>query len=150
MLHSTNGYVQQNIPQKHSCFLFYSHSFLSSLDEHDKTVLSWVAGRSHGVGLQVSGDSITVVTKGLYFIYSQVSSFILYITLSSTTWKNSSLVPVLQVLYKDHTWVMGHVITMRLNGVETKLLKCLKSMPSNVSAPRNTCYTAGEVSLTCS
>ncbi|XP_060768227.1 tumor necrosis factor ligand superfamily member 13 isoform X2 [Neoarius graeffei] len=112
---------QRKVRQKRAKQLTFLHLVpLSkhSYDEHDKTVLSWVAGRSHGVGLQVSGDSITVVTKGLYFIYSQV-------------------------LYKDHTWVMGHVITMRLNGVETKLLKCLKSMPSNVSAPRNTCYTAG-------
>ncbi|KAI2664060.1 Tumor necrosis factor ligand superfamily member 13 [Labeo rohita] len=48
----------------------------------------------------------------------------------------------LQVLYKDTTWVMGHVITKRLKGAETKLMKCLKSMPSNVSQPLNTCYTA--------
>uniref|UniRef100_A0A3B1JL37 TNF superfamily member 13 n=1 Tax=Astyanax mexicanus TaxID=7994 RepID=A0A3B1JL37_ASTMX len=50
---------------------------------------------------------------------------------------------LLQVLYKDNTWVMGHVITKRLKGAETKLMKCLKSMPSNLSEPVNTCYTAG-------
>lgn len=59
---------------RNTWFLVYSRFFLSSSDEHDKTVLSWVVGRSHGAGLQVSGDSITVVTKGLYFIYSQVSA----------------------------------------------------------------------------
>uniref|UniRef100_A0A8C1U773 TNF superfamily member 13 n=1 Tax=Cyprinus carpio TaxID=7962 RepID=A0A8C1U773_CYPCA len=48
-----------------------------------------------------------------------------------------------QVLYKDTTWVMGHVITKRFKGAETKLMKCLKSMPSNISQPLNTCYTAG-------
>lgn len=38
------------------------------------TVLSWAVGRSQGAGLQVSGESITVVTEGSYFIYSQVST----------------------------------------------------------------------------
>ncbi|KAI5089026.1 tumor necrosis factor ligand superfamily member 13, partial [Silurus meridionalis] len=86
--------------------------------ERDSTVLSWAVGRSQGAGFQVSGESITVVTEGSYFIYSQV-------------------------LYKDPTRLMGHVITKRLKGAETKLMKCLKSMPSNVSGPLNTCYTAG-------
>ncbi|XP_077062395.1 tumor necrosis factor ligand superfamily member 13 isoform X4 [Siphateles boraxobius] len=74
--------------------------------------------QSRGEGLQVSGDTVTVEAEGTYFIYSQV-------------------------LYKDTTWLMGHVITKRLKGAETKLMKCLKSMPSNVSVPLNTCYTAG-------
>ncbi|XP_060718892.1 tumor necrosis factor ligand superfamily member 13 isoform X1 [Tachysurus vachellii] len=89
-----------------------------SYDERDLTVLSWAVGRSKGAGLQVSGESITVVTEGLYFIYSQV-------------------------LYKDPTWLMGHVITKRHKGAETKLMKCLKSMHSNGSMALNTCYTAG-------
>lgn len=62
------------VPQKHSCFLFCSCFFLSSSDERDMTVLSWAVGRSQGAGLQVSGESITVVTEGSYFIYSQVST----------------------------------------------------------------------------
>ncbi|XP_067295998.1 tumor necrosis factor ligand superfamily member 13 isoform X5 [Pseudorasbora parva] len=88
------------------------------VDDGDITVLSWALGQSRGEGLQVSGDTVTVEAEGPYFIYSQV-------------------------LYKDTTWVMGHVITKRLKGAETKLMKCLKSMPSNVSQPLNTCYTAG-------
>ncbi|XP_051749374.1 tumor necrosis factor ligand superfamily member 13 isoform X2 [Ctenopharyngodon idella] len=101
------------------------HTFLhlvpvssQSYNDHDTTVLSWALGQSRGEGLQVSGDTVTVEAEGTYFIYSQV-------------------------LYKDTTWVMGHVITKRLKGAETKLMKCLKSMPSNVSQPLNTCYTAG-------
>ncbi|XP_016099950.1 uncharacterized protein [Sinocyclocheilus grahami] len=86
--------------------------------DHDTTVLSWAVGQSRGEGLQVSADTVTVETEGTYFIYSQV-------------------------LYKDTTWVMGHVIMKRHKGAETKLMKCLKSMPSNVSQPLNTCYTAG-------
>ncbi|XP_076866789.1 tumor necrosis factor ligand superfamily member 13 isoform X4 [Brachyhypopomus gauderio] len=89
-----------------------------SYDERDLTVLTWAVGRGYGAGLQLSGETITVVNNGTYFIYSQV-------------------------LYKDTTWVMGHVITKRMNGAETKLMKCLKSMPSNVSLPLNSCYTAG-------
>ncbi|KTF90191.1 hypothetical protein cypCar_00028957 [Cyprinus carpio] len=87
-------------------------------NDHDTTVLSWAVGQSRGQGLQVSADTVTVEAEGTYFIYSQV-------------------------LYKDTTWVMGHVITKRFKGAETKLMKCLKSMPSNISQPLNTCYTAG-------
>ncbi|KAK1787718.1 hypothetical protein P4O66_016215, partial [Electrophorus voltai] len=86
-------------------------------DERDLTVLTWALGQSYGAGLQLSGETVTVVNNGTYFIYSQV-------------------------LYKDTTWVMGHVITKRINGAETKLMKCLKSMPRNVSLPLNSCYTA--------
>ncbi|XP_051749379.1 tumor necrosis factor ligand superfamily member 13 isoform X5 [Ctenopharyngodon idella] len=89
------------------------HTFL-----HLVPVSSQSYRQSRGEGLQVSGDTVTVEAEGTYFIYSQV-------------------------LYKDTTWVMGHVITKRLKGAETKLMKCLKSMPSNVSQPLNTCYTAG-------
>ncbi|XP_062844947.1 tumor necrosis factor ligand superfamily member 13 isoform X2 [Trichomycterus rosablanca] len=112
----------QKIPrqrrQKQRTFLQLVPSSTQSYDEQDMTVLIWAVGRSQGAGLKVSGDSITVVTEGPYFIYSQV-------------------------LYKDPTWLMGHVITKRLRSAETKLMKCLKSMPSNVSEPYNTCYTAG-------
>ncbi|KAL6464040.1 hypothetical protein MHYP_G00284310 [Metynnis hypsauchen] len=97
-------------------FLHLIPASAHSNDERDLTVLTWALGQSQGVGLQASGETITVATEGNYFIYSQV-------------------------LYKDTTWVMGHVITKRLNGAETKLMKCLKSMPSNDSV--NTCYTAG-------
>ncbi|XP_016360837.1 tumor necrosis factor ligand superfamily member 13-like isoform X2 [Sinocyclocheilus anshuiensis] len=89
------------------------HTFL-----HLVPVSSQSYRQSRGQGLQVSADTVTVEAEGTYFIYSQV-------------------------LYKDTTWVMGHVITKRLKGAETKLMKCLKSMPSNVSQPLNTCYTAG-------
>lgn len=90
-----------------------------------------------------------MVTQGLYFIYSQVGVIypVDYHQGCEGT-QASFLALVLQVLYKDPTWVMGHVITKRLKGAETKLMKCLKSMPSNVSVPLNTCYTAGEASLT--
>ncbi|XP_016423685.1 tumor necrosis factor ligand superfamily member 13-like isoform X2 [Sinocyclocheilus rhinocerous] len=89
------------------------HTFL-----HLVPVSSQSYRQSRGQGLQLSADTVTVEAEGTYFIYSQV-------------------------LYKDTTWVMGHVITKRLKGAETKLMKCLKSMPSNVSQPLNTCYTAG-------
>lgn len=89
-----------------------------------------------------------MVTQGLYFIYSQVSGINSVGHHQRDERSQAFLVPMLQVLYKDPTWVMGHVITKRLNGAETKLMKCLKSMPSNVSMPLNTCYTAGEASLT--
>ncbi|XP_030648218.1 tumor necrosis factor ligand superfamily member 13 isoform X2 [Chanos chanos] len=88
------------------------------LDESDSTVLTWALGWGQGEGLQASGRTVTVVTEGTYFIYSQV-------------------------LYKDSTWVMGHVIVKRFKGSEVKLMKCLKSMPSNASLALNTCYTAG-------
>ncbi|XP_072548790.1 tumor necrosis factor ligand superfamily member 13 isoform X2 [Salminus brasiliensis] len=104
--------------QKQRSLLHLIPAFKHSYAERDLTILTWALGRSQGVGLQVSGETITVVTEGTYFIYSQV-------------------------LYKDNTWVMGHVITKRLNGAESKLMKCLKSMPSNLSDPVNTCYTAG-------
>ncbi|XP_071220558.1 tumor necrosis factor ligand superfamily member 13 isoform X3 [Salvelinus alpinus] len=47
------------------------------------------------------------------------------------------------VLYKDTTWTMGHVIKKRLHGIETILMKCIQSMPSNITVAQNTCYTAG-------
>ncbi|KAI4900577.1 hypothetical protein NFI96_013566 [Prochilodus magdalenae] len=119
-------------------FLHLIPASTHSNDDRDVTVLTWTLGRSQGAGLQVSGESITVLTRGNYFVYSQ-NPFNL----------NSYLLPcgpklrlyLLQVLYTDTTWVMGHVITKRLNGTETKLMKCLKSMPNNDGA--NTCYTAG-------
>ncbi|XP_049321488.1 tumor necrosis factor ligand superfamily member 13 isoform X2 [Astyanax mexicanus] len=104
--------------QKQRSILHLIPASTNSYGERDLTILTWALGRSQGAGLQVSGETISVVTEGTYFIYSQV-------------------------LYKDNTWVMGHVITKRLKGAETKLMKCLKSMPSNLSEPVNTCYTAG-------
>ncbi|KAG7314949.1 hypothetical protein KOW79_022252 [Hemibagrus wyckioides] len=104
--------------QKHGMFLHLVPASTYSYDDRDTTVLSWAVGRSQGAGLQVSGDSITVVTEGLYFIYSQV-------------------------LYEDSATLMGHVITKRHKGAETKLMKCMTIMSPNVSKPLNTCYTAG-------
>ncbi|KAB5522231.1 hypothetical protein PHYPO_G00157230 [Pangasianodon hypophthalmus] len=115
---SSQRKLRQKRQTEQRTFLHLVPASTYSYDERDTTVLSWAVGRSQGAGLQVSGESIVVVTEGSYFIYSQV-------------------------LYKDPTWVMGHVITKRLKGAETKLMKCLKSMPSNVSVPLNTCYTAG-------
>ncbi|XP_067295995.1 tumor necrosis factor ligand superfamily member 13 isoform X2 [Pseudorasbora parva] len=109
---------QRKRRQKQHTFLHLVPVSSQSCNDGDITVLSWALGQSRGEGLQVSGDTVTVEAEGPYFIYSQV-------------------------LYKDTTWVMGHVITKRLKGAETKLMKCLKSMPSNVSQPLNTCYTAG-------
>ncbi|XP_034148988.1 tumor necrosis factor ligand superfamily member 13 isoform X1 [Esox lucius] len=93
---------------------------LSSLsdDENDFTVVKWAPGQSLGAGLRVSGETVTVETAGTYFIYSQV-------------------------LYKDTTWTMGHVIQKNLHGIESSLMKCIQSMPSNITVAQNTCYTAG-------
>ncbi|XP_064827780.1 tumor necrosis factor ligand superfamily member 13 isoform X4 [Oncorhynchus masou masou] len=88
-------------------------------DEDDYTLVEWALGLSRlGEGLQVFGEKVNVVTEGTYFIYSQV-------------------------LYKDTTWTMGHVIKKRLHGIETILMKCIQSMPSNITVAQNTCYTAG-------
>ncbi|KAJ7996670.1 hypothetical protein DPEC_G00239440 [Dallia pectoralis] len=93
---------------------------ISSLsnDENDYTVVRWATGQSLEAGLRVSEETVTVVTAGTYFIYSQV-------------------------LYKDTTWSMGHVIQKHLNGVVSSLMKCIQSMPSNSTVAQNTCYTAG-------
>ncbi|XP_056313088.1 LOW QUALITY PROTEIN: tumor necrosis factor ligand superfamily member 13 [Danio aesculapii] len=109
---------QRKKRQSDTTFLHLVPVSSQSYNDDDSTVLSWAIGQSRGVGLQLSGDTVTVEAEGSYFIYSQV-------------------------LYRDTTWVMGHVITKRLKGAESKLMKCLKSMPSNVSQPLNTCYTAG-------
>uniref|UniRef100_A0A672PRU3 Tumor necrosis factor ligand superfamily member 13-like n=1 Tax=Sinocyclocheilus grahami TaxID=75366 RepID=A0A672PRU3_SINGR len=109
---------QRKRREKRHTFLHLVPVSSQSYNGHDSTVVSWAVGQSRGQGLQVSADTVTVEAEGTYFIYSQV-------------------------LYIDTTWVMGHVITKRLKGAETKLMKCLKSMPSNVSQPLNTCYTAG-------
>ncbi|XP_056602390.1 tumor necrosis factor ligand superfamily member 13 isoform X2 [Triplophysa dalaica] len=110
---------QRQKRNKHHTFLHLVPVSSRSCNEDDITVLSWAVGQSRGNALQVSGDTVTVVTEGTYFIYSQV-------------------------LYKHNTLVMGHVITKKFKGAESKLMKCLKSTPSNVShPPSNTCYTAG-------
>ncbi|XP_065140498.1 tumor necrosis factor ligand superfamily member 13 isoform X1 [Paramisgurnus dabryanus] len=103
---------------EHHPFLHLVPVSTQSNKDEDTTVLSWAVGRSRGNGLQVSGDTVTVVTEGTYFIYSQV-------------------------LHKHTTCVMGHVITKKLKGAESKLMKCLRSMSINVTNPLNTCYTAG-------
>ncbi|XP_017543759.1 tumor necrosis factor ligand superfamily member 13 isoform X1 [Pygocentrus nattereri] len=113
---SSPGKIRQKRQTERRSFLHLIPASAHSNDERDLTVLTWALGQIQGAGLQASGETITVATEGNYFIYSQV-------------------------LYKDTTWVMGHVITKRLKGAETKLMKCLKSMPSNDSV--NTCYTAG-------
>lgn len=89
-----------------------------SHDQGDCTDIKWTVAWSQGEGIQVSGETVTVVSEGPYFIYSQV-------------------------LYKSTTWIMGHVITKRLNGTDTKLMKCVKTMPDNLSTAQNSCYTAG-------
>ncbi|KAM6970018.1 tumor necrosis factor ligand superfamily member 13-like [Aplochiton taeniatus] len=89
-----------------------------SNDEEDYTLVKWTVGRSLGEDLLVSGETVTVVTEGIYFIYSQV-------------------------LYKDTTWTMGHVIKKRLQGKVSSLIKCIQSMPSNITVAQNTCFTAG-------
>ncbi|XP_057218652.1 tumor necrosis factor ligand superfamily member 13 isoform X2 [Triplophysa rosa] len=110
---------QRQKRNKHHMFLHLVPVSSQSCNDRDTTVLSWAVGQSRGNALQVSGDTVTVVTEGTYFIYSQV-------------------------LYKHNTLVMGHVITKNLKGAESKLMKCLKSTPSNDSqSPPNTCYTAG-------
>lgn len=109
---------QRQRRHKHHHFLHLVPVSTQSNKDEDTTVLSWAVGRSRGNGLQVSGDTVTVVTEGTYFIYSQV-------------------------LHKHTTCVMGHVITKKLKGAESKLMKCLRSMSINVTNPLNTCYTAG-------
>ncbi|XP_063058589.1 tumor necrosis factor ligand superfamily member 13 isoform X2 [Engraulis encrasicolus] len=90
-----------------------------SQDEEDRTVIKWTPAWSQGEGLLVSGETVTVVTEGPYFLYSQV-------------------------LYRSTTWIMGQVIIKRLNGTDTKLLKCVKHMPTDDNNnPLNSCYTAG-------
>ncbi|KAK6316820.1 hypothetical protein J4Q44_G00122200 [Coregonus suidteri] len=42
----------------------------------------------------------------------------------------------------DTTWTMVHVIKKRLHGIETSLMTCIQSMPSNITVAQNTCYTA--------
>ncbi|XP_036379649.1 tumor necrosis factor ligand superfamily member 13 [Megalops cyprinoides] len=101
-----------------SAFLHLQPLSSQSFDEEDKTVLKWTVGQSQGEGLNVSGEAVTVITGGLYFIYSQV-------------------------LYEDSTYVMGHVIRKRIDGNEVRLMKCMKSMPDNITYALNTCYTAG-------
>ncbi|CAB1316019.1 unnamed protein product [Coregonus sp. 'balchen'] len=80
-------------------------------DEDDYTLVKWALGQSLGEGMQVSGETVTVVTEGTYFIYNT-------------------------------TWTMVHVIKKRLHGIETSLMTCIQSMPSNITVAQNTCYTA--------
>ncbi|XP_064827777.1 tumor necrosis factor ligand superfamily member 13 isoform X1 [Oncorhynchus masou masou] len=106
-------------PAGSSAFLHLVPLSSHSYDEDDYTLVEWALGLSRlGEGLQVFGEKVNVVTEGTYFIYSQV-------------------------LYKDTTWTMGHVIKKRLHGIETILMKCIQSMPSNITVAQNTCYTAG-------
>ncbi|XP_065140500.1 tumor necrosis factor ligand superfamily member 13 isoform X3 [Paramisgurnus dabryanus] len=56
---------------EHHPFLHLVPVSTQSNKDEDTTVLSWAVGRSRGNGLQVSGDTVTVVTEGTYFIYSQ-------------------------------------------------------------------------------
>uniref|UniRef100_A0A4W5JKA6 TNF superfamily member 13 n=1 Tax=Hucho hucho TaxID=62062 RepID=A0A4W5JKA6_9TELE len=116
---SRHGRRRQRRTAGRSAFLHLVPLSSHSFDEDDYTLVEWALGLSRlGEGLQVFGEKVTVVTEGTYFIYSQV-------------------------LYKDTTWTMGHVIKKRLHGIETILMKCIQSMPSNITVAQNTCYTAG-------
>ncbi|KAG9339001.1 hypothetical protein JZ751_024399 [Albula glossodonta] len=107
-----------SLPAGRRSFLHLLPLSSNSYDEEDKTLLKWTQGQSQGDGLQLLGETVTVTTAGHYFIYSQV-------------------------LYMESTYVMGHLIKKRVDGNETSLMKCIKSMPEKDEHALNSCYTAG-------
>ncbi|XP_069042892.1 tumor necrosis factor ligand superfamily member 13 [Lepisosteus oculatus] len=108
----------QDCSQRRRSFLHLLPLSTHSYDEDDSTSISWGEGYRQGRGLQVSGETVTVKTGGLYHIYSQV-------------------------LYGDHTFAMGHVIKKNLHGNETILMKCSKNMPDSEDKAFSSCYSAG-------
>ncbi|XP_028652043.1 tumor necrosis factor ligand superfamily member 13 isoform X3 [Erpetoichthys calabaricus] len=88
----------------------------------DLTEIEWKIGIKQGGAFEVNHTTLTIKDSGLYYVYSQV-------------------------LYKDMTFVMGHVIMKRTVGDHTSnevtLLKCIQSMPSTKEQAFNTCYSAG-------
>ncbi|XP_039603041.1 tumor necrosis factor ligand superfamily member 13 isoform X3 [Polypterus senegalus] len=88
----------------------------------DLTEIEWKIGIKQGGAFEVNRTTLTIKDSGLYYVYSQV-------------------------LYRDMTFVMGHVIMKRTVGDQTSnevtLLKCIQSMPSTKEQAFNTCYSAG-------
>ncbi|XP_039603039.1 tumor necrosis factor ligand superfamily member 13 isoform X1 [Polypterus senegalus] len=91
-------------------------------EDLDLTEIEWKIGIKQGGAFEVNRTTLTIKDSGLYYVYSQV-------------------------LYRDMTFVMGHVIMKRTVGDQTSnevtLLKCIQSMPSTKEQAFNTCYSAG-------
>ncbi|XP_067880043.1 tumor necrosis factor ligand superfamily member 13 [Heterodontus francisci] len=85
----------------------------------DSTIIHWQKILDTGESFEQKNSTITIKGNGYYFIYTQV-------------------------LYRDQTFVMGHVVKRKEHGRqknEETLLRCTQNMPEK--EPFNTCYSAG-------
>uniref|UniRef100_UPI00398EED79 tumor necrosis factor ligand superfamily member 13 n=1 Tax=Pristiophorus japonicus TaxID=55135 RepID=UPI00398EED79 len=85
----------------------------------DSTVIHWQTTLHTGQSFEQNNSTIAIKRDGYYFIYTQV-------------------------LYRDHTFIMGHVVKRKDRGWrrdEETLLRCARNMPEK--QPFNTCYSAG-------
>ncbi|GCC21676.1 tumor necrosis factor ligand superfamily member 13 isoform X1 [Chiloscyllium punctatum] len=87
--------------------------------EGDNTIIHWQKIIHTGQSFEQNNSTIAIKGNGYYLIYTQV-------------------------LYKDRTFVMGHVVKRKEQNrqkEEETLLRCTQNMPEE--QPFNTCYSAG-------
>ncbi|XP_048380292.1 tumor necrosis factor ligand superfamily member 13 isoform X1 [Stegostoma tigrinum] len=85
----------------------------------DSTIIHWQKILHTGESFEQNNSTIAIKGNGYYLIYTQV-------------------------LYKDHTFVMGHVVKRKEQKSQKEgetLLRCTQNMPEE--QPFNTCYSAG-------
>lgn len=115
------------------------------------TFVPWLLSFKRGRALEEKENKILVKETGYFFIYGQVGSVRILLSLSTPpilcTLLTSSVF-VSQVLYTDNTFAMGHLIQRKkvhVFGDELSLVtlfRCIQNMPETL--PNNSCYSAGK------
>lgn len=116
------------------------------------TFVPWLLSFKRGRALEEKENKILVKETGYFFIYGQVGSTLIPLSLSSASHfvltSDKVLWFVSQVLYTDNTFAMGHLIQRKkvhVFGDELSLVtlfRCIQNMPETL--PNNSCYSAGK------
>ncbi|KAJ8783318.1 hypothetical protein J1605_009401 [Eschrichtius robustus] len=116
------------------------------------TFVPWLLSFKRGRALEERENKILVKETGYFFIYGQVGSALMPLSLSNASHfvltSDKVLWFVSQVLYTDNTFAMGHLIQRKkvhVFGDELSLVtlfRCIQNMPETL--PNNSCYSAGK------
>ncbi|XP_026186280.1 tumor necrosis factor ligand superfamily member 13B-like isoform X1 [Mastacembelus armatus] len=120
----------------------------------DITVIPWTVSAQQGNAISQKENRIVVQEDGYYLVFGQVlchcnssiTKLILHLICSNIS---ANVLLNSQVLFKNSSMVMGHVIrswgSTKAGTSSTELLRCLQEMSG--ATPASTCYTAGTLQL---
>lgn len=130
----------------------------SFIFKDDSSIVPWLLSFKRGTALEEQGNKILVRETGYFFIYGQVKIF--YNKMVEFNYFpeiqhiiQTSMSFILQVLYTDEMFVMGHLIQRKKAHVVgddlslVTLFRCIQNMPH--AHPNNSCYTAGKCFYKC-